>query len=97
MEVIRHDLFTLDHRGSKSWALRLPCLRCNSLCGSLEMTEVSLRYTEFTVGSPVKQEPKQRGPIGESEKSCRDRVAIRFCKVFVKTLQFCRLLSAVKN
>lgn len=38
MEVIKRALFTLDHRASRRWALQLPCLIRNSLCGSLEMT-----------------------------------------------------------
>lgn len=37
------------------------------LCGSLDVTEIGLRYTEFTVGSPVQQEPKQWWRQGEAE------------------------------
>lgn len=33
MEVIRRALFMLDHSTSKSWALRLPCLICDSSAG----------------------------------------------------------------
>lgn len=38
------------------------------LCGSLAMTEISLRYTEFTVGSTVQQEQKQWWYQGEAER-----------------------------
>lgn len=78
MEVIRRALFMLDQRAGHD---DLPCLMCNSLCGSLEMTGIGLGYTEFTVGSPVQQESKQwwmtewRGWIRGSEMSYMHRAA----------------------
>lgn len=68
MEVIRRALFMLDHCTSEGLGITTAMCHMQLLCGSLEMTWISPRCTEFTVGSPVQQEPKQWWRQGRAER-----------------------------